>query len=181
MATLAPAPRPATRRRRRRARITWVVVLGVLATAAVWWSQPRAFDAYGDLVEAPVEVGSTANVNLLLPSKDVAATIRSIRADVVENTSGATIELVLCSTPDSGAGIGAGFGELGPSDCDRVRPVRSAGEVDWREESLVVRVTPSHAGTVRIAGARVTYTRDWRHLWQSGTERTGTEVVVTTP
>ena len=77
-----------------------------------------------------------------------------------------------------GAFTGDSVGPLGPAQCSSVRPATEATDVDWGREALVVRVTPRRQGTVRIAGALVRHTRDWQHAWQTGTERTGTELVV---
>lgn len=168
-----------TRTRPLRLLAAMIVLAAVVAAAAWWWMHPRAFDSYGGQVGAPVEPGGTANVNLNVPRQDLDVTIRSISVDVAENTSDAEIDLVLCSHPAApDAVLGAGFGDLGRADCSSVRPAVGVRSVDWRRESLIVRVTPRQAGTVRITGAWVRYSRDWRHGWQTGSERTGIEVVV---
>lgn len=169
---------PARTDRRRPARVLLAAaVLGALAAAAWWWTHPQAFDAYGGRGRTEVAVGRTANLNLLVPSRDVDVTVRSIRADVVQDSADADVELVLCG-PVDGAFTGDSVGPLGPAQCSSVRPATEATDVDWGREALVVRVTPRRQGTVRIAGALVRHTRDWRHAWQTGTERTGTELVV---
>jgi hypothetical protein len=46
---------------------------------------------------------------------------------------------------------------------------------------LLVRVTPRARGDVELRGLRVRYTRDARHLWQTGTQLVPVAVRVITP
>ena len=64
--------------------------------------------------------------------------------------------------------------------CSTARPAK-AGTRTRPDESLLVRLTPRARGDVELRGLRVRYTRDARHLWQTGTQLVPVAVRVITP
>jgi hypothetical protein len=170
--------------RPRRARVlagAALVGAALLAAYLLWWSRPTAYFPYGSGSAGPSEVGETRFFSLLLSEPDGVVDVHELRPVVTTNTSDATIDYVVC-TDGERAGIGSGSGPLPNAECPRLRPLADVDldDVDWTDHSLVARITPRRAGIVRIEGAEVTYTRDWKHLWQTGTQRFGSEVVVRT-
>lgn len=159
--------------------LRWVAVTVAVVTIGafiVWWTRPDAFGPYGNAVSAQLVVGETLDVNLSVTSIQEQVTTHALEPRITENTADADIDVVLCEL-DGDDRLGAGTGEL-DRYCTSVRPA-TAGQIDWRRNDLMVRVTPRRAGTVRIEGTEIGYTRGWRHLRQTGTQHTGTAVVLT--
>ncbi|WP_370208144.1 hypothetical protein [Aeromicrobium sp.] len=157
------------------------VAVGLLAVHLLWWSRPTAYAPYGSSIRGPAQVEETRLISLLLsdPTRDV--TVHALRPAVTENTSDATIDFVVCTDGDR-AGIGGGSGSLPNAEGPSFQPLADLDldDVDWTDQSLVARITPRRPGGVRIEGVHVTYTDDWKHLWRTGTQRFGTDVVVRT-
>ena len=163
-----------------------LVVIALLAAASLsWWSRPDAFGGWDESYSwsGETQVGRTMNVGLTAGAEpDGPITTRRIRPVVPVNTADADIELVVCTRGAGGTTLGSSSEPLPDAEtCPEVRPLDDAGDVDWSSETVVARVTPRRAGVVQLAGVEVTYTRDAKHLWQSGSERAGGGSRLTVP
>ncbi|TCJ28984.1 hypothetical protein [Nocardioides jejuensis] len=178
---------------RARGRQKWAVVVlfGVLAGLMVWWwSHATVFE--GRLGAKPVAAmqkgaGSRAVfVGVGIPDAhgdgDETITFRSTSVDVAENTAGAHASLAVCERAGRTDLVGSVLGT--PLQyCSAIRPVVKGTRMRWQEggqpsEYLVLRVVPTHPGTVAVDGISVSYRRSWSHGWQQGTEKAAVNVRV---
>lgn len=105
-----------------------------------------------------------------------AVTIHSVEANVVADSSNATVDFFVC-TIDPAADVGA-IGSANErsirQQCSALVPAEGATmqlNAEPRQQ-LVIAVSPSHAGQVEIHGADVTHS----HGWRRGTEFIGGEI-----
>ena len=113
------------------------------------------------------ETGTTA-----FPRPDatepVELTFRGARAYFSENEAGAEATFWICSSH-----TGFGTGPLEKS-CADARPVESGTEWTYPAvpagEQLLVTVTPSHAGTVRLDRVELSYSLGADHFFRRGTD-----------
>jgi hypothetical protein len=156
-----------------------LAALLALALAASWWTSPTALFAEDGRVAARVAVGSPADVVVVpvLPRRGVV--LRSVEPVLADGGARADVEVLLCGRPSGGGTSSTTAGDLSAT-CTSVRPA-GAGARTRADESLLVRIVPRERGDVEMFGLRVRYTRDARHLWQTGTQELDVEVRVTTP
>jgi len=138
---------------------------GGFGHAADHYAVGEAF--YADLITAPW--GASGEVH-----------IDSVEPHVVTNTADAEVDFYVCRLADAADGrLGNGGQDLADEFCGQLLPAEGGVGLqldrDARQQ-LLVKVTLREPGTVRVAGADVTYSDGWQH----GTQDTGGEVVVTT-
>lgn len=181
---LAP-PSPSHRRR-----WPWVVAACavVLITAAIptgiWFVHWRAslhslasYPVWG--ASLPVRAGDTTYFGGNVTAERVfsdphnhqpfALHIDSIRPVVRQNTAGADIVVLRCTSRDGGPGPLGGNAAAANAICAKLVPFHS-GRVDLGfragDDDVVVAVTPRHRGIVRVAGVYVRYSSGIRHAAQ---------------
>jgi uncharacterized protein (DUF58 family) len=156
-----------------------LAVLLALALAVSWWTSPTALFVEDERVAARVAVGSPADVTVVpvLPRRGVV--LRSVEPVLADGGARADVEVLLCGRPSGGGASLTTAGDL-LTTCTSVRPA-TPGTRTREDESLLVRVVPRERGDVELLGLRVRYTRDARHLWQTGTQALDVDVRVTTP
>jgi hypothetical protein len=175
------ASRPETPRRA----LVWVLVIAAvsgLVALGLHLRQPTAFNEAGgwatgvenrDLND-PLYVG----MSYAQDEAEGIITIRSARANVVQDSADADIEFYVCSiAPLAGVGAIGASNEKDMHDfCDSLVPADGA---TLRLNALpmqqvVMAVTLRHPGLVRVDGLDLDYTLGW----QAGTQRIGGEVLV---
>jgi hypothetical protein len=161
----------------------WTLALALVAGLAVlgWtWRHPTAFPEAGGWgvgshqrpVGAPFYVGMTSENH----DARGTVTIHSARAHVVRDSAAAEIEFFVCTVdPSSGVGsIGAVPQSEIHHECSALVPAEGAKmrlNATPRQQ-VVMAVSLSHAGRVKVEGLDL----DYSHGWQHGTQRTGGEV-----
>ena len=159
---------------------TVVVVVALVAGYVTWWSRPTAFDGWGNAVGTTMAHDRlrTFNVNLSMGYTEPVV-LRSAEPVVRRDTSRAEISFVLCTVRRDRLGFIAVRGSLAP-DCSGIRPI-AGRELRPKGDRvvLVMKVRPTRVGQVTIDGARVRYSRGWRHLRSTGWEQMGTGVRIT--
>jgi hypothetical protein len=177
------------RRRRRLRRVGAVVAVLVLAGAgAVVWarSAPPELLPVGRLgLEGTATVGHTYYTDAVLDvvlDADPESTVRHLRFDRIEprleeNSANALISLLVCTRTPGTSGLGLGeLDSLRPS-CSSVTPFTGAQEMvlGFQTAQVVLAVTPTQPGTVRIEGFEVTYASTGRAV----TTTSGLHLVMT--
>lgn len=176
-----------TRADRRRVRRRWFLAVGLLfiALTAVavglwlrWLYSAHAFGSAGGY-----ELASRRPVGAVFYSPDmtypdakqpVTVDIRSVSPRIVENTAGATVEVLICHRNDA-------ISHLGSADlsfCAWTQPFSpgalTLGGDDPGTNSIILAITTRQLGTVVIDGVHVTFRQGLRH----GREDTGGRIVV---
>jgi hypothetical protein len=160
-----------------------VLVLVGIGVAGWTWRHPTAFpEAGGWGVEderrpsnVPLYVGMT------FPGEKGDGSVAVDRADahVVADTAAADIEVVVCTLVDAESGsVGSASGPDIDELCSTLEPAEDVSlsiDRDPRQQ-LLVAVTTTRPGRVRIHGIDVTYS----HGWQHGTQRVGGDIEVHT-
>lgn len=147
------------------------------------WRHPDAFaDAGGwGMNVGGRKVGSVLYAGMSYPrSRDGGSvTLHGGHADVASGAANARIELLVCTLkPDAGVGaIGSSNGDDILQFCSSLVPI--AGErLDLQyapmRQQVVMKVTLTHPGTVRITDITLDYTAGW----QTGSQRTGGRIVM---
>ncbi|ALX05865.1 MULTISPECIES: hypothetical protein [Aeromicrobium] len=163
----------------RRIAVLGLVVVTVLALAVSWWTQPTALPGDAERVAQRAAVDSTVDV-VVVPSVPPGLTLRSVEPDLPAGTTRADVQVLLCGRLDGDASVEVSTAGDLTAICSTARPAK-AGTRTRPDESLLVRVTPRARGDVELRGLRVRYTRDARHLWQTGTQLVPVAVRVITP
>lgn len=161
--------------------------VGALVVAAVggWWgSHPRAFPEAGGAEQgATVPVDGERSVVLGVSWPSAAARSRTVaissaEANEVSDGAAARVEVLLCTLDPSRLGaigsVSAGEASQWCSTLVPARGVRLRLGADARQQ-LVVRVTPTRPGRVRIHGVHVRY----RDGVRFGIQDTGPDIDVT--
>jgi hypothetical protein len=198
---LETAPAPEAARRGLPLRVITIVASAVLLLAAVvgfaWWdTHPNLIASVGGgegalgsvghatVVDTEVETvrGHDSAIVIANPNgsstvKDAGnvrafrVTIESVRPNVVENTSDATVQMELCTRNAAHVRIQADGSKEYDVYCPAYGPVghQKVAISDAPGASmLAVVVTPHQAGVVRIAGFRISYREGIRRQTQSG-------------
>lgn len=171
-----------------RAALAAVLVTVVLVGSGFlgWtWRHPQAFvDAGGwGTGLGETRVGDTIYVGMSYPrNRDGGhVTLHGGRVNVSAGAANADVDLLVCTlNPDARVGvIGSYVGDSIHDDCSTVEPIEGQ-RLDLQDapmrQQVVLAVTLTHRGTVKVSGV----TLDYSHRWQRGTQRTGGEVVVST-
>jgi hypothetical protein len=152
-----------------------------------WVNHPDALQPYYGMIEsAPIPLGHTMyNDAVIGPASepsgngpaDATVTVESLTPVVTENTSQATVVLLVCERNSSHIGIGTQEGALSAS-CTRVYPFKGPATLDlgFTTVQIVAVVTPHKAGVVDVAGYEVSYEQGIRH----GTQHVGAGMTFTT-
>lgn len=171
-------------------RITLVaaVVAMVLAGSGYlgWtWRHPNAFADPGGwgVGFREADVGETFYVGMSYPrDRDGGhVTLHGGRANVVRGAANADTELLLCTlAAEANVGaIGTYVGDSIHDDCATIEPI-AGEELDLHYSPLlqqvVLAVTLNRPGKVKVSSISL----DYSDRWQTGTQRTGGEVVVST-
>ena len=177
-----------SRRNLRRAALAAVLVTVVLVGSGFlgWtWRHPQAFvDAGGwgtGLGEK--QVGDTIYVGMSYPrNRDGGhVTLHGGRVNVSSGSDNADVDLLVCTLdPDARVGaIGSYVGDNIHDDCSALEPIEGQ-RLDLQyapmRQQVVLAVTLTHRGTVKVSDVTLVYS----DRWQRGTQRTGGEVVVST-
>lgn len=154
-----------------------LIALGLLVSV---WRHPSAFPEAGgwgvgkrhQKINEPVFVGMT------FPYGDAEGTVSidTVKGHAVTDTAAAELAYFVC-TIDTSAGGALGTGSQADVDefCSTLTPADGA-TLSLGREQLLLEVTPTRQGVVKIHGLDVTYT----HGWQHGTQRIGGDVEVLT-
>ena len=192
MADVAVEPEvqvPPTRSRRWRPWAVGLVVVGVVAAGWFGWrwlhhpDPMGSYPAYG--LTAPLRAGHRLYIDAgFYPASksghgpyDQEMTINSITPRVVENSSAANLQLLVCRRNGSRSGIGSQTGGLSNS-CESVHPFSGPETIDlgFMTAQIVLKVVPHQPGVLHITGFDVSYSQGLRHAHQV----TGVDLKVTT-
>ena len=181
MGTTTPAPTRSGRARvsvgMRWALVATVVVLGLLAAVGwSWRSHPTAFYAYHEeLDDGP---GGTYDLSHGPYRIEVAepqvrsgtARIDEVEPVVVTNTADARITFSVCTKkPRDFLSFGGPVEDMTRRHCSEVVPLEEGYVRPLGKDTgylVMMSIDPAHAGTVHVAGVRVTY----KHGMQYGTQ-----------
>lgn len=173
---------PAKRRRRR----VWpivVILVAILSAGAggyLWLTRASVLQDFGDGWGLTVRPAETAYVDAgIYPASGESVTIdlRTVRPRVVQNTAGATVDVLTCTVEPGSTRIGSVRGPDMRRFCASATPWRS-GMITIGSRAgdyLVFAITPRREGRVEIAGEDVSY----RHGIRFGTQHTGGSIEVT--
>lgn len=177
--------RPITRSRVLRLTVGLMVISLVIIGAVRWRNNPDLVMASGSGVYpkgVPLSEAAYA-INIADPIRSRGSeslTLKSTSARVVTNTAAARIGFSICvARPGTGIGV-VRPAELG-TYCSRLIPVRHDTKLvasDSARQVIVLTVVPTKVGLVRLDRLNITYRRDWKHLYQSGSLRTGIDVAI---
>jgi hypothetical protein len=171
----------------RRTRRRWLLAGGVVfivlvALAIIWWWRwlysPHALESGGGYeLGARRPVGATFySPAMVLPDgkQPITLDVRSVTPWVVQDTSNATVKVLVCHRNDS-------ISHMGSDDlsfCAWTKPFApgtlTIGSDDPGTNSIILAITTTHLGTVAIDGVHVTYRQGARH----GSQDTGGRIVV---
>jgi hypothetical protein len=184
MGTTTPAPTRSGRGRVgvwvRWALVATLIVLGLLA-ATGWWlwsswkSHPTAFRDYReDLGYAGGEYElSQGPYRIQVADPQVrsgTARIDEVEPVVVTNTADARITFSVCTLqPGGGESFGGAMEDMTRRYCSEVIPLEEGHVLPLGHHTgkqVTMNIDPAHAGTVQVAGVRVTY----KHGMQYGTQ-----------
>jgi hypothetical protein len=164
-----------------------VLVVGVVvAVGATWWRHPKVLTlfgaSYGGVVQPLAESRVAIDVAIPRDGHDSETiTFTRVKVHFVTNTAHATATLAECVRRPGQEVIGV----VRPSDlatyCSRVLPIHNGMRMVWTEgEStdryLLLTAQATSLGDVRIDGVSISYRRDWKHLYQHGTQDLGLHV-----
>jgi hypothetical protein len=156
------------------------IALGLFVSA---WRHPSAFPEAGGWgvgarhhkINEPVFVGMT------YPDQDAEGTVSidTVKGHGVTDTADAELAYFVCTIDTDAEGtIGSGSQADVDEFCSTLTPADGASLSlgNHPREQLLLEVTPTSRGVVKIHGLDVTYTLGWQH----GTQRIGGEVQVRT-
>lgn len=160
--------------------ITVAMLVTVLLTTGGWWlSHADALSPSGNQVTAPTAVGRTVWLASNVETGGQALQLHRVTPHLQQNSSGATVDVVLCRRSADPLGVGA-QSDPPTQQCSSLVPFRPSEAVLSQEPGrveLLVRVIPRHSGLVRIDGLDISYRAGLR----TGSQRSGTSMVVPTP
>ncbi|MCD9152952.1 hypothetical protein [Aeromicrobium duanguangcaii] len=176
--------RPARPDSYRRLGVGAIALLTVLALVGggYWWTHPQAL-SHGAEIGGELAVGETQVFDIAdhLAGYDETSRVLRIEPHIVRDETAARYEFVTCVLKDADDGIGAtDEGDI-PRLCASTRPTAGAsfGLQDGRRSQLLMKLTATKPGRLEIDGADVTYRRSGRHLFQTGTQQSGTVMKLT--
>ena len=163
-----------------------MVVTVLLAAGGRWLTHADALPSSGNQVTVPTAVGRTVWMSAAIstsPPRDgrpvgARLQLRQVTPHVLENSSGATVDVLLCRRNADPVAVGAQF-DPPPRQCASIEPFRSADVILSQRPGgaeLLVRVTPHRPGLVRIGGLDISYRTGLR----TGSQRSGMGMVVPT-
>ncbi|WP_121253061.1 hypothetical protein [Nocardioides ferulae] len=177
---VSPSPDDDEPARYRRLILFALVVVPLSVTAVIGyrpWSEPQVFGPGGGAVGTPHRLGGRPMHFEVLPlrSSEV-VTVRDADPVVVTNTADAEIRLSLCRRTE----VDWFVLTRRPLDdlCTYTESVEGRLDLTDKDLRVVLTVDPQQPGRVIVDGVHLDYTRDWRHLWQRGSEATGMTVAV---
>jgi hypothetical protein len=158
--------------------VATVIVLGLLAAAGWWWSSwkshPAAFRDYReDLGYAGGEYELSQGPYRIQVADPLVrsgiARIDEVEPVVVTNTADARITFSVCTLkPRGGESFGGAMEDM-TRFCSEVIPLEEGHVLPLGHhtgQQVTMNIDPAHAGTVQVAGVRVTY----KHGMQYGTQ-----------
>ena len=158
---------------------TVAMLVTVLLTAGGrWLTHADALSPSGNQVTAPTTVGRTVWLAANVETGGEALQLRRVTPHLLANSSGATVDVVLCRRSADPLGVGA-QADPPTRQCSALVPVGSADVILSQRPGgaeLLVRVTPRRHGLVRIDGLDISYRTGLR----TGTQRSGMWMVVPT-
>ena len=177
----------------------------LLFLAARWVLSPQAFGESGATITAHPTVGSTVYFGMAvyadagevpditmssaasgppvqvggptqLPEPTVTVDVVDARPNVVENSSAAHLSLLYCVHRTKDLGMGSGMADTLHRVCQSVEPLGSGTRVfnDYRD--VILAVTPTRVGTVRVEGVTI----DFQEGLRRGSQSIGVTVVADT-
>ena len=162
-----------------------IAIAGLGVSGGPWLGHPTVFRPYGDGEGGPAAVGQTLFLDAgVYPAAAVdnaglasaAVTVGRLTPRIVENTSNAEIDFVVCQRKADYDAFGVG-GALSDT-CTRVSPLRAGARLNIGPgaDQIIVQVTARRPGRVSIAGYEISYQQGWRHSRQ----HVGLDTIVTT-
>ena len=149
----------------------------LIATGWYWAFRPNELSDYKPMQRGGMtlmEVGFAEYATQLIGPQDnlfhdSTINLRDVHPEVVTNSAGARVRVLICSRPQLSEGMDSSL----RGRCPHSRPW-SAGtlNLDQRHNELILAITPEHAGEIDIAGIDVTYTDGLRR----GHQHTGNEI-----
>ncbi|WP_345718288.1 hypothetical protein [Angustibacter luteus] len=160
----------------------------MLIVAAAWWTtHPKAFldsPNYEAAAALPTEGMHAIAFAVIDPGvgRHGTVTFRQITANVVQNDAGAGVHLSVCRL-DPERLDGSVIGAIDVADlsdyCRTLEPVRGAtfdlDAASARQSQIVLTITPTRPGVVKVNGVRVSYRQGLRF----GEQTTGPHLTVT--
>lgn len=98
------------------------------------------------------------------------------RLNVAENSSDAHLALLYCVHRTKNLGMGSGFADTLHQVCRSVKPLSPGSYQLGDNRDVVLAVTPTQAGTVRVEGLTIDYQDGLRR----GSQSVGTKVIADT-
>jgi hypothetical protein len=174
----APDVRNAHSFQRHRALLAAVAAVVLVLAGAWWWTHPDLFEDHGGGFKAePAQVESaTLTVGVTSGVENAASqsvTFQDARIRLAENSAPADARFSLC-LPRAGEGTVISVkGDL--SDyCGEVRPLVPGSRLQVSRppgsEYVVVTLTPTGPGVVRLVGVDLDYSLGWRGQFRRGTD-----------
>lgn len=167
---------------RRRSFVLVAAVVVLLAVAGLTYVLTRptplhVFGEHGDTVEVPVPAGRAIYADMGVQSR-TRLHIDSVDPAVVANSARATFRVLLCHVRAGQGLVGAGYAADLRQSYDSVGPFRAGDYVLYPgapdQLELMVEVTPTQPGVVKLAGFHVRYHQGDRH----GDEQSGIDITI---
>ena len=169
-----------------------LVVAAALVAASWWWTHPRVFDDFnGSSIVHPRPLAQSAEsmaVTFPATGDEETADLRLLGAEVhyAVDTAAAEATFSVCHLSPGEEPLGTGDLD---ENCRDHEPLRDGAdfrlarwlprELGARGDYLVLTVTPTKPGRVRVDRVDVSYALGADHLWRRGTERLGMDVTIT--
>lgn len=154
----------------------------VVLAGAYWWSHPKVLD-HGSELGGDLAVGQASFFSVAEHLSGYDETIRVLRVEphVVRDETAARYEFLTCVLKDADRGLGAGDARDVSTFCASTKPTAGAvfGLGDGKRSQILMKVTATKRGRLELEGADVTYRRSGRHLFQTGTQLSGTRMKFT--
>lgn len=158
----------------------------LLFVAARWMLTPQAFGEAGATIGSHPQVGSTEYFGMAvyadagdlpditmssaatgaavqvggptqLPQRSIAVNVVDARPHVIENSSAAQLSLLYCVHRTKDLGMGSGFADTLHQVCRSVEPLGTGTRTFSDDTDVVLAVSPTRNGTVRVEGVTIDY------------------------
>jgi hypothetical protein len=166
------------------ARVEAIALLAavVVLAGAYWWSHPNVLD-HGSGLSGDLEVGQAQYFSVAdhLSGYDETIRVLRVKPHIVRDETAAYYEFLTCVLKDADRGLGAGDARDVSAFCASTKPTTGAafGLQDGTRSQILMEVTPTKPGRLELEGVDVRYRRSGGHLFQTGTQLSGTTMKFT--
>ena len=165
----------------------WLLALavGVLA-AGWWWTHPTliSLDSYSEKMDPRPVAKAAVSFGILSPKvrgQAVTVTIDKVSATLAENSASAKITYSICHMTAGEAPLGAVHDPK--KYCADLVPLAPGATYHYgvvpNSDYLILTITPTQPGVVRVTGVQLTYSAGSDHFYQRGTQRGDIQLQVT--